>query len=98
MTTLNHIENVVLGGKLLRGVWGLGLLEAVLVIPGLSPLVIAIFGIAAVSLVMTAVTGWDPFYAISQAVQEHEAQTKAEVTPLSRRRPAMEGDRYQQAA
>ena len=98
MTTYNHIENVGTGGKLIRGTLGLGLLGAVLLIPGLSPLVIAVFGFAAVYAVFTAVTGWDPFAAVSQAVQEREQQVSAEIMALPSRTQTASSHGYKQAA
>ncbi len=98
MTTYTEIENVGTAERVVRGVVGMGLLEAVLLVPALSPAMIALFSMVALYAVFTAIIGVDPFYAISRVVQRRGEAVKASVTAIPSHSETAATRHYKKAA
>ena len=81
MKTYQRNENMEFGEQVLRGGVGLIMLEAVLLSTAMSPALIAGLSLTALYMAFTALTGWDPIYALGQAAQPHHWALKANLTP-----------------
>ena len=80
-----QIENIGAVERVIRGSLGMTLIVMVLLIPTLSSTLIAVFSMAAIYAVFTAILTWDPLYALARSSQQHGQMAKAGVTPYPAR-------------
>lgn len=97
MATYERNENMEFGEQVLRGGVALIMMATVLTTPALSPAIIAGLSLAAIYAAFTAVTGWDPLYALGQALQPAPAPVPAPVKIFPARLPGA-GGRHKKAA
>jgi hypothetical protein len=63
-TNFSSIENMEQVERSLRCLLGLGMIVSVLVIPSLSEQALADLSMLSIYIMFTAITGWDPIYAL----------------------------------
>ena len=68
MATYERIENMVIGEQSFRGVVG-ALMVFALVLAPLSVPVLAGLSLGSIYVVFTAITGWEPLYALGRALR-----------------------------
>jgi len=66
---LSSIENMGSAERGARSVLGLGMIVAVLVTPAFSETAVAGLSMSSIYIMFTAITGWDPFYALMRKPQ-----------------------------
>lgn len=71
MSTYHETEHMQTADRVTRGVLGMVLLEVILLVPGLSPTLIAVLAVAALYAVFTAIIARDPFHV--QRTERREA-------------------------
>jgi hypothetical protein len=74
--------------QVMRGSVGMALVEMALLIPALSPALIAAFSLVAIYAVITAIMAWDSLYAAVRYGQHRGEKVKASVTPYPGRTQA----------
>jgi hypothetical protein len=62
----SSIENIGWIERGVRSLLGLGMIFTVLVIPSLSEAVVAGLSMLSIYIMFTAITGWDPIYALTR--------------------------------
>lgn len=82
MTTYieKETENIGATEQVIRGSAGMAAVEMVLLIPTLSPALIAAFSLLAIYSVIAAIMAWDPFYAAVRYWQHRGEKVAASVT------------------
>ena len=63
-TKVSELGNMSKAEGILRGVVGMAVIEAVLVIPSLSEKTLALLVSIGIYIVMSAIMSWDPLYAL----------------------------------
>lgn len=85
MKTYQRNENMEFGEQVLRGGVGLIMLETVLLGTAMSPALIAGLSLTALYMAFTALTGWDPVYALGRGGLHREIPQALTETYLPRR-------------
>lgn len=81
-TKVSEVENMSKAEGILRGVVGMAVIEAMLVIPSLSEKTLALLVSISIYIVMSAIMRWDPLYALlGKFIRQTSAATTG-VTPL----------------
>jgi len=95
---LSSIENIGWIERSVRSLMGLGMIITVLTIPSLSEAVMAGLSMLSIYILFTAITGWDPIYALTRKPSRQSAPLPptATIRPINGvRRPFNE---YKKAA
>ena len=91
-------ENMEKAEGVLRGVLGLALIEAIVLIPTLSEAALAVITAASIYIGLTAVTRWDPIYALLRLADAPTASAPLSVTADSKRHDNTESATVQRKA
>ncbi len=75
-----QIENIAAVERVIRGSLGMALIVMVLLISTLSSTLVAVFSMAALYAVLTAIMTWDPVYALARSSQQRGQTVRGCVT------------------
>jgi hypothetical protein len=78
----SDLGNMSKAEGILRGVVGMAVIEAMLVIPSLSEMTLAVLVSISIYIVMSAIMRWDPLYALLGSLGRQASSTALTVTPL----------------
>jgi len=78
----SELGNMSKAEGILRGVVGMAVIEAVLVIPSLSEKTLALLVSISIYIVMSAIMRWDPFYALLGKFGRQTSSATIGVMPL----------------
>jgi len=81
-TKVSELGNMSKAEGILRGVVGMAVIEAVLVIPSLSEKTLALLVSIGIYIVMSAIMSWDPLYALLGKFSRQTAAATISVMPL----------------
>ena len=78
----SELGNMSKAEGILRGVVGMAVIEAMLVIPSLSETTLAVLVSISIYIVMSAIMRWDPLYALLGKFGRQTSSATIAVTPL----------------
>jgi len=81
-TKVSELENMSKAEGILRGVVGMAVIEAMLVIPSLSEKTLALLVSISIYIVMSSIMRWDPLYALLGKFGRKTSAATIGVTPL----------------
>ena len=81
-TKVSELGNMSKAEGILRGVVGMAVIEAVLVIPSLSEKTLALLVSIGIYIVMSAIMSWDPLYALLGKFGRQTSAATMGVMPL----------------